>query len=136
MRKFTKSRKIQWQLAPDIKKRVVSLLETCDLEWVKPSKIYCFRSIQAKTRAYARIWGLNRIWQMALGTNPAYVIEVISEKFDGLPDIEKDKVLLHELTHIPKNFSGALLPHVRRGKRSFHDKVHRLIGDYLSKKQK
>jgi predicted metallopeptidase len=73
---------------------------------------------------------------MALGESPSYVIEVISERFDKLSEIEKDKVLLHELTHIPKNFSGALMPHIRRGKRSFHDKVHKLIGDYLSKRQR
>lgn len=135
MRKYTKSknRKLEWQLAPDVKKRVKQLLEICEITWVKPSKIHSFRSLNAKTRAYARIWGLNRVWQMALKQEAAYIIEVISEKFDELSDIEKDKVLLHELTHIPKNFSGALMPHIRRGKRSFHDKVHVLIAQYLSK---
>ena len=146
MRKFTKSSKqslllhskrgIDWKLAPDVKKRLSDLLSTCEITWVKSSKIHCFRSINANTRAYARIWGLNRVWQKALRETPAYVVEVIAEKYDRLSDIEKDKVLLHELTHIPKNFSGALMPHIRRGKRSFHDKVHQLIGDYLNKRQR
>ena len=135
MRKYTRSSKLEWRVAPDVKKRLKALLSTCEITWVKPSKIFCFRSSNAKTRAYARIWGLGRIWQMALKTAPAYVIEVISEKFDGLSYLEKDKILLHELTHIPKNFSGALLPHIRHGKRSFHDKVHTLIGEYLAKRQ-
>ncbi|MFZ5933012.1 MAG: putative metallopeptidase, partial [Patescibacteria group bacterium] len=95
MRKSTKSSKagkIVWKLAPDVKKRVVSLLGTCDITWVRPTKIFCFRSLNAKTRACARIWGLNRIWQMALKEEAAYIIETISEKFDRLPDFEKDKV--------------------------------------------
>jgi predicted metallopeptidase len=119
-----------------VAKRVRFLLATCEITWIKASKLHFIRSYYAKTRAVARIWGLNRVWQMALGESPSYVIEVISERFDKLSEIEKDKVLLHELTHIPKNFSGALMPHIRRGKRSFHDKVHKLIGDYLSKRQK
>lgn len=135
MRKFTKSRNkgIDWRGAPDVKKRLLHLISTCEIAWVKSSKIHCFRSVNANTRAYARIWGLNRVWQKALRETPAYVIEVIAEKYDRLSDIEKDKVLLHELTHIPQNFSGALMPHIRRGKRSFHDKVHRLIAQYLEK---
>lgn len=72
---------------------------------------------------------------MALKEEAAYIIETISEKFDRLPDFEKDKVLLHELTHIPRNFSGALMPHVRRGKHSFNDKVRRVIALYLAKQK-
>ena len=136
MRKSLKSNKIEWVSAPDVAKRVRFLLATCEITWVKASKLHFIRSYYARTRAVARIWGLNRVWQMALKEEPSYVIEVISERFDRLGDIDKDKVLLHELTHIPKNFSGALMPHIRRGKRSFHDKVHKLIGDYLSKRQK
>lgn len=136
MRKYTKSknRKLEWLLAPDVKKRIGKLLKICEVTWVKPSKIYCFRSLNAKSRAIGRIWGLSRIWQIALERKPAYIVEVISEKFDRLDELEKDKVLLHELTHIPKNFSGALIPHIRRGKRSFHDKVHVLIVQYLAKR--
>lgn len=138
MRKSTKSNKakLEWKVAPDVKKRVIKLLRLCEITWVKSSKIYCFRSLNAKTRAIARIWGLSRVWQIALKVEAAYIIEVVSEKFDRAGDIEKDKVLLHELTHIPKNFSGALLPHIRRGKRSFHDKVHVLIAEYLTKRDR
>lgn len=136
MRKSTKSNKIIWVKAPDVAKRVRFLLATCEITWVRASRLHFIRSYYAKTRAVARIWGLNRVWQMALEEEPSYVIEVIAERYDKFNDIEKDKVLLHELTHIPKNFSGALMPHIRRGKRSFHDKVHKLIGDYLSKRPK
>lgn len=75
----------------------------------------------------ARIWSFGKIWQLALNQKPAYIIEVISEKFDSLSDKEKNNVLLHEIAHIPNNFSGALVPHIRRGKRNFFTKVKRLI---------
>ena len=130
-----RSSRVDWVLAPDVKKRVLHLSKKLDLEWLKASKIYCFRSNNSKSRAYARIWGLTRIWQIALDTKPAYVIEVLSEKFDGLSQDKKDKILLHELAHIPKNFSGSLLPHIRkRGKRNFHDRVNRMVTQHLKNK--
>lgn len=126
--------KIDWQRAPDVKKRVLHLIKQLDISWLKYSSIICFRSTSANTRAYARIWGLPRIWQLALKAKPTYVIEVISEKYDKLGVFEKDKVLLHEVTHIPHNFSGSLVPHIRHGKRSFHKQVDQLIGQYLRSK--
>jgi len=125
------NKKINWTLDANVKKRIANLIDVLNLDWLQKSRIFCFRSENAKTRAIARIWGFSHIWQQALRQPPAYIIEVISERFDHLPDTEKDKVLLHEITHIPKNFSGSLMPHIRRGKRNFHDKVNELIGRYL-----
>lgn len=130
MRKSIKSSKkgsIDWQDAPDIKKRVVVLLDSIENFNFSKDRIFCFRSTSAKTRAIARIWGFSKIWQLALQQEPAYVIEVISEKFDHMSERQKDEVLLHEIAHIPNNFSGALVPHIRRGKRNFYTKVKRLI---------
>lgn len=126
--------KIEWRKAPDVKKRLTYLANLINDNWLKPNRIFCFRSEKAKTRAFARIWGLSRIWQNALEAKPAYIIEVISEKFDRLSDFEKDKVLIHELTHIPRNFSGSLVPHKRYGKRSFEDRVRALISFYKKRK--
>ncbi len=117
-----KKGKIDWIPAPDIKRRIRFLIKAIELETFKPSQIHCYRSVNANTRAYARIWGLSRIWQLALKIKPAYVLEVISEKFDKLSDRERDRVLLHELAHIPMNFSGALVPH-KHGVGNFHDKL-------------
>jgi predicted metallopeptidase len=135
VRKFIKySRKsVAWQKAPDVKRKIYRLANLLELGWIKTSRIYCVRSYGTKTRAIARIWGLGRVWQLALGEKPAYIIEVISEKYDRLGEEEKDKVLLHEISHIPKNFSGALLPHIRHGKRSFHDKLRILVAQYNKK---
>lgn len=127
-----KTRKsVIWQDAPDIAKQIVYLCDKLDLSWVEVNSLHCMRSENSQTRAYARIWGLSKVWQQALKQKPAYIVEVISEKYDKLSNIEKDKVLLHELTHIPKNFSGSLVPHIRRGKRNFHRKVEDLYSRHI-----
>lgn len=123
-------KRLNWQRAIDIQKRVKKLVKTLDLDWIDYSKIYCFRSNNSKARAYARIWGLSTIWQKALNTKASYCIEVLSEKFDHLAKKKQDEILLHELAHIPKTFSGSLLPHTKRGKGNFHDKVRELVKLY------
>jgi predicted metallopeptidase len=126
-----KSARIDWQPAPDVDKRIKYLAKNLDLDWLDKDNIHSFRSENSKTRAYARIWGLPRIWQKALREKPSYIIEVISEKFDKLSEKERDKVLLHEIVHIPKNFSVSLVPHYRKGKRNFHNQVNVLIRKYM-----
>ena len=126
--------KIEWTDARDIKKRILFLIKQTGVDWIISSRVFTYRSINSKTRAYARTWGLPSLWQRALGVDPGYIIEVISEHFDKLSETDKDKVLLHELTHIPKNFSGALIPHIRHGKRNFRGKVDELISRYLRNK--
>jgi predicted metallopeptidase len=127
--KFIKSPKnqVNWIPAPDVKVRVKDLLEKLENTSFDASRIFCFRSENTNTRAIARIWGLSRIWQQALDVKPAYSLEVISEKFDRMGKRQQDEVLLHELAHIPNNFSGALVPHIRRGKRNFYTKVKGMI---------
>ena len=133
MRKFIKYKKksssrVDWQRASDIQDRVSKLVVELELEWVDSSRIFCFRSRNSKAKAYARVWGFSRIWQLALEQEPAYVIEVLAEKFDNLPQKRQDEILLHEIAHIPRNFSGSLLPHIRkRGKRNFEDRVRELV---------
>lgn len=124
---------ISWHNAPDVKKRLLFLIEKLGLSWLKTSKIIAFRSFNAHTKAYARIWGLGRVWQQALKLSPAYILEVISEKYDKLSSRQKDEVLLHELTHIPKNFSGSLVPHIRRGKGRFGNRLREIIAIYRNK---
>ena len=127
--KSTGSGNLEWRPANDIQARISYLVRALDLSWIRTEKVHCFRSKNSSARAYARIWGLNRVWQIALSEEPAYILEVLSEKYDELRARKKDEVLLHELAHIPKNFSGALMPH-RRGKGGFHDKLRTMIAQY------
>lgn len=112
----TKNSKLEWEDAAEIKRDIKKIIEVLELSYIQPSRIYCFRSYGSKSRSYARIWTFPKIFQRALGLEPAYVIEVLAKYFDRLNDDEKKKVLIHELLHIPKNFSGALVPHKSRNR--------------------
>ncbi len=117
---------IVWYKAEDIRKKTQSLVERGDFFWLDLNRIFFVRSYGAKTKALARIWGLPKIWQKALGIEPHYVIEVVGERFDKLSESKKNDVLLHELAHIPRNFSGALVPHYKKGRRKFNDIIEGL----------
>ncbi len=128
-----KSLKLEWSEAEDVKNDIVEILGVIDLPYIDSTKLYCYRTDGSKARAYARIWSFPKIFQHALQIEPAYVIEVLSKHFDKLTSDEKQKVLIHELLHIPKNFSGALLPHNTRS-RHLGSLANQLFKQY--KKQK
>ncbi|MEZ0248488.1 MAG: putative metallopeptidase [Thermoproteus sp.] len=67
-------------------------------------------SSSSRSKAYARIWGMPKPLQEALGVGPLYVVELL-EPYWRLDCMEKAKVLAHELAHIPRTASGALRPH-------------------------
>lgn len=120
---------MEWQKANDIQRDIRAILRVLDLPHIKASRIFCYRSHGSKSRSYARIWSFPKIFQDALDLAPAYVIEVLAKHYDKLDSDSQKKVLIHELLHIPKNFSGALLPHRSRGRR-LHDVVNKLFKQY------
>lgn len=103
--------------APDVTKIMKSVLKTSLFSQIQAKRIVCMRSFGATSRARARIWSFPNIWQQALNLPAHYVIEVLSQHFDHLSDDDKARVVIHELMHIPKNFSGALVPH--RGRHNY-----------------
>lgn len=127
--KYSKS--VDWEEAPDIAKRTLKLITELQMDHILFERLFFYRSNYSKARAYARTWGLPALWQRSLGVEPGYIIEVLSEHFDKLDKKNQDKVILHELTHIPKNFSGALVPHTHRRKGNFHEKLDDLISRYF-----
>ncbi len=124
---------MEWDFAPDIKKAILEIVKGLDLTHVDGRRVICFRSRGSSSRARARIWSLPRVWQKALGVPAHYVLEVISERFDNLSRDDQYRVLIHELLHIPANFSGALLPHRGRGKRIDQYRVEKLFQDFRKK---
>jgi len=110
---------MQIQRAPDVARTIVQITKRLPLDYIKPRQISCMRSFGSSSQAKARIWSFPRIWQLALGEPPHYVIEVLAEHFDKLSEDQKIRILIHELMHIPKNFSGALVPH-----RGIHKKIN------------
>jgi len=121
--------------APDIQMRIDEILATLSWNHVINARIICMRSRKAQARAYARIWSLPSIWQKALEINPFYVIEVLTEKFDKLSYEEQTKVLIHELMHVPKGFTGGLVPHNNRGTKIDHCNVKKIYDEYKLKRK-
>ncbi len=104
--------RIKYFKAPEIKQRVQEIVNSLNLFYIDCHFVYCFRSTGSRSkRIIARIHGLGKIWQIAIPILPQYIIEVISERYDKLSTEEKDKVLIHELLHIPKRFSGGFRVH-------------------------
>ena len=119
---------LEYMEAPDVKRLVGEIVDSLDLFHVVPQFVYCYRSKGSKSKlTIARIHGLGRIWQEALRWPPAYVIEVISERYDKLSDEEKEKTLIHELLHIPKGFSGGFRPHKGYIDKKQIEKLHRAL---------
>lgn len=120
---------LEWEDAGEVKEDIEGILKVLDFSNIDPSRIFCFRTQGSKSRAYARIWAMPKIFQRALNIKPAYIIEVLSRYYDRLNSDEKKKVLIHELLHIPKNFSGSLLPH-RTKHRHLQSEVNKLFAQY------
>lgn len=120
--------------APDVQEKVNEIIEVLSLGHINRFRIICMRSYNSKADAYARIWNLPDIWQKALDVKAFYIIEVLSQNFDKLNEEEKEKVLIHELCHIPKTFSGALLPHFHPSKRIDKRTVERIHAEYRKRK--
>lgn len=102
---------MKYDPAPDIKEQIDALADALEMHHVIKENVHCIRSYDAKTRAYARIWGMAKLFKDVVGLTPHYIIEVNDKKFKKLSDRERMKTLVHELMHIPKTFSGALLSH-------------------------
>lgn len=120
--------------APDIQKIVRQVLPHLPFDYIDQKRIVCMRSTKATSRARARIWSFPKIWQMALNQPAHYVIEVLSQHFDKMSNDDKARVIIHELMHIPKNFSGALVPHRGLHKRIDHRTVEKLFQMYKDSK--
>jgi predicted metallopeptidase len=75
-------------------------------------RIVFIRSRGSKSRRIlARIQGLSKIMQKAMGIEAFYAIEIITENFDRLDKNEQAKTILHELMHIPHCFGGGFRQH-------------------------
>lgn len=96
----------------DVQDLLKDIISKLGLNYVDPARVICVRSKGTKSAyVHARCWSLPRIWQEALNQPAKYIIEVIGEKYDNLSISDRKMLLIHELLHIPKSFSGALRPH-------------------------
>ncbi len=96
---------------PQATRAVEIIAKALGLSKVSVDNVRVVRSRRARTRAYARIYGLPRPFQIGFDLPPLYVIELVEENFSELSCQGKIRVLIHELLHIPSTFSGSLRPH-------------------------
>ena len=120
-------KKWDFEAADDVHELMIDIVQKLDLNYIRTDRVFCVRSNGSKARAYARIWGLSRIFQVTAGYEPTYVIEVLAQHFDKLTDERKTKVIIHELLHIPMTFSGALRSHRARHFRVDEKEVEKLF---------
>jgi len=101
---------MEWHPASDVHARLRRIARALGLRYVDPARIRCVRVEGSRANALARIWGLPPVFQDALGLEPRYVIEFMAPAFDRLGRREQDRVIIHELLHIPRTFSGGIRP--------------------------
>ncbi|MCR4263858.1 MAG: putative metallopeptidase [Candidatus Roizmanbacteria bacterium] len=123
---------MDWEPATDVKNDLKEILSKIDMPHVDLKRVIAFRSYGSSSRARARIWSFPKIWQLALNLPAHYVLEVLSEKYDRLSADDKKRVLIHELLHIPKNFSGSLRPHKANNWRLDHRLVEKYFKEYTA----
>ncbi|MEM2901659.1 MAG: putative metallopeptidase [Candidatus Bathyarchaeia archaeon] len=117
---------VKYSLAHDVREKIYDMIDKLGLSYIDKSKVICIRSVGSSSKmSFARVHGLPRIWQKALGKPAFYIIEVVEERFDMLGEYERERVLIHELLHIPKSFQGGFRPHKRWVSRKRVDEIHR-----------
>ena len=105
---------IKYVIADDIMKRVYEIVKVLDEDQghVRLSGVYCVKSYGSQSRGtIARCYALGKIWQLVLGIKAVYIIEVITERFNRMSQEDQDRVLIHEIMHIPKSFGGGFKHH-------------------------
>lgn len=124
---------MKYEKAENLKKRAIDIIEKLNLTHIDIDNVFFIRSYGSKTkRTIARCHAMGKVMQLALDRKAAYVIEMISERFDKLDEEEKIKTIIHELMHIPKSFGGGF---------KFHNyvcnkEVTKMYKKYLEKKKK
>ena len=102
---------MKYEFAPDLQKLAEEISKLL-FPHINVNRIKCFRSYGTSSRnTIARCHTLEKLLQKALGINPFYVLEFLSERFDKLGKEEQLKVIIHELMHIPKTFGGGFKHH-------------------------
>jgi len=103
--------RIRYVRSTQLEAVVRDIVESAGLGHVRVDRVFCAVSFGAKTRAYARIWGLPGPFVRLGICEPGYVIEVVYENIKDLSCNRLLAVLVHELLHIPRSFSGGLRGH-------------------------
>ncbi len=125
---------IKYFAASDVKLLTDQLVQGLGFVHIPRERLICIRSVGSKSRGViARVHSFPRVWQKGLGMKSHYTIEVISERFDDLSTTDKEKVIIHELLHIPRSFGGGFRHHGDWVTKRRVDRLHAaLVGDRMN----
>jgi len=102
---------MKYENAGDLKKRMIEIVNLLEMNHIDIDRVECLRSRGSKGRKIiARCHALGKLLQKAMKTDAFYAIEFL-ECFDKMSIAEQDKVIIHELMHIPKTFGGGFRHH-------------------------
>jgi predicted metallopeptidase len=119
---------IRYERAHDVQRKAEFIARRLGFDWIDFSRVTCIRSCGSKARrTLARCHALPNIMQLSLCVPGHYVIEVISERFDGLSPQEQTKTIIHELMHIPRTMGGGFRHHRPYVNRRTVDKMYRRL---------
>lgn len=102
---------MKYEFAEDLQKRMEEIVIALEMDHIDVSRVKCFRSFGSSTkRTIARCHTIGKLMQKAMNTKAHYAVEFL-EKFEKMSRAEQDKVIIHELLHIPKTFGGGFRQH-------------------------
>ncbi|MBM3231922.1 metallopeptidase [Candidatus Pacearchaeota archaeon] len=102
---------MRYDYAPDLKNRLIEIVKTLDMNHIDLNRVECLRSFGSSTkRTIARCHTIGKVMQKGMKIPAFYTIEFL-ERFDKLNNEQQDKVIIHELLHIPKTFGGGFRQH-------------------------
>ncbi len=123
---------MNYEYAPDLKERTVEIAKALEMNHIDLDRIECLRSSgSASKRTIARCHTIGKLMQKAMRTKSFYAIEFL-ELFEKMSREEQDKVIIHELLHIPKTFGGGFRQHdfvCERNVSILHEKYRSLKSD-------
>jgi predicted metallopeptidase len=104
-----------------------------DFKHISKEDVYLIYS-NSSSRTLAFCHGLPKWWQVALRAQPKYVVAIHERQWTRLNSKERLKVLVHELYHIPRTFSGGLRDHKENYSTNINEEgiVEELMNEYLT----
>ena len=104
---------IKYYDAPDVQEIAEELIKELGWDHISLDNISFIRSRGSSSRyTMARCHALGKAMQIGMKRKKGfYLVEVISEKYDKLSEIDKIKTIIHELMHVPKSFGGGFVHH-------------------------
>ena len=103
---------LEYTSLPEIDREIAQIIQVLEWGHLDPNRIRVVSSRGTKSRRIlARCHALPKALQTGLAIPAHYVIELVSENYDPLSEIEKTKTLIHELLHIPSTFGGGFRHH-------------------------